>query len=341
MKRLSLTALALCALVACGERSTSGPVLDLRLTRAPAIDDPAIATFADDQLTTSQLQERLAALPPAQRNVDALPGGRRALVDRIAHFELLAREAARRDLHNDPEIVTATKRLMVQKLLEQEHAKVAEGITEQDLEVWYQAHRSDFQRPARVRVFHLFLSRKEAGGEAALRARADAVRARAQAFTPRDREAFAALVRQESHDLHSRALDGDLRFRSHEELRRSHGPDLADAAFALERPGALSGWIADPNGLHLLRLEAREPALALSLQQPDVRARVAQTVRTARERDAERSLLQALSERAGYRVDEAALEALPLDVHPVPAHRRPGGVDGGPTAPVSPDAIAR
>ncbi len=343
MKRLAPTSLvlaALAALPAC-DPPRSGPVLDLRLSRTADETEPAVATFADDRLTTAQLEARLAALPARQRAQQAEPGGRRALVDSIVHFELLAREAARRELHNDPELVAATKQRMVRLLLEQEHARVASEITEAEIEAWYQAHLADFQRPARVRAFHLFLARKDAGGEETLRSRAKAVGALAAALAPRDTRAFSELVREHSDDLHSRALGGDLRFRTHEELARAHGAAVADAAFALPRSGALSEWIEDAGGLHLLRLEGREPALALSLSQPQTRERVLRAVRSAREREAERALLERLARSASYRVDEAALDRLPLDLPPENRHRRPGRVDDSSEPAVSPAAPAR
>lgn len=335
MKRLALLSLALCTFPACD--AAEGPALDLRVTREVSPQDVVVATFADDRLTAAQLEERFAALSPRQRAQQADPEGRRALVDGVVHFELLAREAARRELHNDPEIVAAIKQLLVRRLLEEEHARVAAEITDADLEAWYTAHRDDFQRPARVRAFHLFLARKDAGGEAALRARAQELRARAEALAPRDLIAFGELVRETSDDLHSRALGGDLRFRSHEELTQTHGAAVADAAFALPRAGALSGWIENASGLHLLRLEAREPALALSLSQPQTRERVLRAVRAARERDAERALLERLSKDASYEIDEARLRGLSLDEAPATVHRRPGRVDD-PAAPAVPPA---
>ena len=311
-----------------------GVKLDLRRSRDAPADAEVVATFADDALTLSDFRSTWESLPAAQQTIHGDAEGRRALVQRMVDFELLAREAARRDLHHDPRILGATKRLMVNRLLELERERAAATVTEADLQSWYEAHLTDFRRPAEVQVSHLFLSHSGGTPSEALQARMEALSEASRALGLHDAEGFARLVAQHSEDLHSRSIGGDLRFRSHAELSQRFGPAMADAAFDLRVPGERSSWIHGERGLHLLRLTARRPALALSLEQPETRERVRRAVQRDRERRAEAALLASLVEKAGVQVDASKLSDAPSGEVPVPelpGHGRSNLPPGSPT----------
>lgn len=327
--------LTLLILSACAE-PTEGVTLDLRRHRQAPPETEVVATFADDALTRDDLAETWASLPSGQQSLHAGPDGRRALVQRVVDFELLAREAARRDLHHDPRILAATKRLMVNRLLELERAEAAATVTDADLRSWYEAHLSDFRRPAEVQVSHLFLRHPGGAPTEALQARMDALMEASEALGLNDAEGFARLVAGFSEDLHSRAIGGDLRFRSHAELGERFGPAFADAAFALRVPGERSAWVQGGGGFHLLRLTARRPALALSLEQPETRERVRRAVQRDRERRAEAALLASLVEAAGVEIDPARLADLQLEAPGTPARPTHGRSNLPPGSPVPP-----
>lgn len=310
-----------------------GVSLDLRRHRVPPSQGEVVATFADDALTLSDFEEAWETLPTAQQSLHSDPEGRRALVQRMVDFELLAREAARRDLHHDPRILNATKRLMVQRLLELERARAAAAVTDADLQAWYEAHLTDFRRPAEVQVSHLFLRHVGGAPPEALGERMASLEEASASLGLHDAEGFARLVMAHSEDLHSRSIGGDLRFRSHAELSQRFGAAVADAAFALRVPGERSTWIQGARGLHLLRLTARRPALALSLEQPETRERVRRAVQRDRERRAEAALLASLQKQAGVHLDAAKLSgAVPEKVPATgsPTHGRTNRPPGSP-----------
>lgn len=304
--RAALFLTALLLLSGCSE-PTDGVRLDLRRHREAPARAEVVATFADDALTLRDLRGTWESLPAAQQSLHTDAEGRRVLVQRMVDFELLAREAARRDLHHDPRILAATKRLMVNRLLELERERAAATVTEDDLQAWYDAHLTDFRRPAEVQVSHLYLRYPGGTPSEALQERLEALAEASQALGLHDADGFARLVAQHSEDLHSRSIGGDLRFRSHAELSQRIGAAVADAAFSLRVPGERSGWIQGERGLHLLRLTARRPALALSLDQPETRERVRRAVQRDRERRAEAALLAALAEEAGVQLDPSKL----------------------------------
>lgn len=311
-----------------------GVTLDLRRSREAPADATVVARFADDAITVADLEATWASLPEAQRTLHADAAGRRALVERVIDFELLAREAARQDLHHDPRILAATKRLMVERLLEDVRARAAATVTEADLKAWYEDHLSDYRRPAEVQVSHLFLNHPQGAPSDALQARLDTLLAASEALGLNDAAGFAHLVATHSEDLHSRSIGGDLRFRSHAELSQRFGPAVADAAFALRVPGERSAWVRGARGVHLLRLTARRPALALSLDQPETRERVQRAVERDRERHAEAALIASLKDGAGVEIDAARLTSAPTEETPTPSsapiHERSNQPPGGP-----------
>src|SRR5205823_11028260 len=54
---------------------------------------------------------------------------------------------------------------------------------------------------------------------------------------------------------------GDLRFLSEDELAKSHGTELANAAFDLKNPGEMAGPIETPNGIEIVKLQVKTVAL--------------------------------------------------------------------------------
>jgi peptidyl-prolyl cis-trans isomerase C len=89
----------------------------------------------------------------------------------------------------------------------------------------------------------------------------------------KDVSAFAELARTRSDDPASKMRGGDLDFRTHDELAKAYGDDVAKAADALKAPNDLSGVVHGTQGYFLLRLEARQPAFSRSFEQVEASLR--------------------------------------------------------------------
>jgi peptidyl-prolyl cis-trans isomerase C len=307
LRPLLLSTLVLLA----GCRREEAPTLDLRHTRQGGTP---VATFGEDSITAEELSAHFAQLPNFQRERYQALEERKAYAEGLARFELLAREAARRGLHNEPEVVTELKKLMVYRLLRQELEGKPQPLTEQELAAWYAQHQADFVRPEQVRLSHIFLALPPGQPPEAVRQKAEALLAEARALPPLDFSGFGKLAAQHDEDPQSRPLNGDLRFRSRAELEQAYGPAVAEAAFALAQPGQLSAVVEGRGGLHLLKLQSRTPALNATLDQPQVRNRITQALRAERQRAAYEALLTQLAAREQLTLREEALAALKVDL---------------------------
>ena len=129
------------------------------------------------------------------------------------------------------------------------------AVSDADIEAFYRANAAQFSRPAQLRLREIMIRAPAAGAERAdARRRIDEVRAQLVAG-----EAFDALARRVS-DHPTRQWGGEL-----DPVARGQLPPALEAvAFALQ-PGELSTVIETEAGFHLLKLEARVPAVLRTL----------------------------------------------------------------------------
>ncbi|MBL9037722.1 MAG: peptidyl-prolyl cis-trans isomerase [Archangium sp.] len=294
----------------------------------PAVATPgaAVARFGNDSISEGELAQRLAEMNPYARGRFQSAEAKRDFVDGLVRFELVAQEAVRRGLASDPEVVEATKRVLVQVLLRKELDERADAISDAQVAAYYAEHRGDYVKPAMTRLSHIAFAKAD-------RATAEAVLKQVKALAPGDHAAFSGLVRQHSVEPRTKPLDGDLRFLSDEELAAQYGAPLVAAAAELKEAGAVVPTLVETDSaLHVVRLQGRQIALNLSVEQaaPSIRQTILDTTR--RERMV--ALLERLKRQAGYTVDEAALARVPVDLKAptAPAKGPPPGYLPAPAA---------
>lgn len=299
--------------------------MDLRHTRAEG--GTPVVTWAGDRVTAEELREHLERMSPAQRERYQTLESKREYVEGLARYELLVREALERGLQEDPEVVAATRRALVNRLLRARLDEALPPATEAELADAYARHIEDYVRPEQVRLSHVFLAAppQDPARVARAREKAGTLLAEARALPPRDFAAFGRLARAHSEEPRTQPLDGDLRYRSFDELARDFGDEVARAARALvpEGPGALSGVVETEAGLHVLRLTGHQPALNQSLE--DVRAALSGRLAQDKRARAWAQLVSGLERRAGLAVDAAALARVhvPLEAPVRPANGPP------------------
>lgn len=197
-------------------------------------------------------------------------------------------------------------------------AELSKGLSVADEEVgkYYEAHKSepDFRRPERVTAAHVLIAarpnliaqqferdRKLTGAALAAAVREEVSRRRRLAEELRAKAArgadFAALAREHSEDPSSREQGGDLGAFA----RGTHTRAFDAAAFAL-KPGALSNVVQTEYGFHVIKVSAREPARALTLNEatPEIRRRLLADLEATRLTEA----LRELRRKAKIRINE-------------------------------------
>ena len=174
----------------------------------------------------------------------------------------------------------------------------------------YHVLRVTDRRPAEpeIRASHILISLSEgasAADSAEARALAEELLGRIEAG-----EDFAALAQQYSDDAASGARDGDLGFFGRD---RMVAP-FADAAYALEDIGDVSGVVETRFGYHLIRLTDRRAPKTYEEAYPELKQLAERLPRTALRRQAVGEEFRA---EAGSRLDTAlvrrAIEPYPAD----------------------------
>ncbi len=301
MKRLLLVLL----LGGC-DRSPSKVTVDFKRPTPPAASTGTwVAKFGADAITDAELSQRFAEMNPFARTRFQTVEQRRDYLDGLVRYELLAQEAVRQGLANDPEVLEAARRVMVQTLLKKELDQKANAVSDAQVAAYYQAHTADYVKPAMVRLSHLSFAKDH-------RAQAEAALARALALSPLDLAGFGKLARETSEDERTKVLDGDLRFLSNDELSAQYGPELALAADTLKKVGDVVPQLVETaKALHVVKLQGRQLALNLTLEQ--ARPSIQQVLLNDTRQDRFRALLDRLKKDANLQVNESALAAIVVD----------------------------
>ena len=172
--------------------------------------------------------------------------------------------------------------------------------SEQELQAAYEANQAQFHVPARYRVSQIFLAAPEGDAKAVASATKEA-----QAFVKQLREDqadFAALAAEHSDDQASAARGGDTGYLPLAQLV----PGLRAVVAKLE-PGQVSDPVAQPAGVHILKLVDAREATVRPLTQ--VRGALTEALRAQRQQDAARAYLAGMLDADTVSVDGKVLSS--------------------------------
>jgi len=331
MARFLLSSLAVLFLLGC-QKGSSADRVTIDLARKGG--GTPLATFKGGAITVEEVNQQLTSLPPMVRIRLQNAAARKEYVEGMVRVELLARQALREGLQNDPEVVETFKKTLAQKAFMQELEKAAPQPTDDEVKAWYEGHLAEFERPEMVQVQDLFLAADghDAAKRKARSSEAEKLRTKARGLKADDEKGFGDLVKASSDDALTKASGGDLRPMPLGDLTARYGAEVAEAAKRLQKPGEISPVVATEKGFHLLRLKARMPGHTLPLD--DVKAQIKNRLYSERRTAASEGLMTRLKTEAGYKLDEAALAQISTPPPGGPGMQGPGprGM-GGPGMP--------
>jgi peptidyl-prolyl cis-trans isomerase C len=225
---------------------------------------PVVAHVGDEVITADDFKRRMDEQSPFLRARYNTIERKKELLEALVRNELLSQEAQREGLDKAPAVRDALKRAMIQELIKKQLDEKMSGtdISDADLKAFYEAHVDDYVKPERARVYHIFVPAKDAKEKAQAKTKAAALVKDIQAREKKgEANAFQATAMKESKDPLSAPMGGDLRFLSKDELAKSHGTELANAAFDLKNPGEMAGPIETANGIEIVKLQVKTVAL--------------------------------------------------------------------------------
>ena len=135
-----------------------------------------LAKIDDVTITIGEFEERINRQSPYIRARYTSLEQKKEFLDSLVKFEILAKEAYKRGLDKDPEVVRTMKQVMIQKLMRDEFdSKVtADTVKDADMQAYYQANLADYVKPEEVRASAIILKNKAQADRVLLEAKGDA-----------------------------------------------------------------------------------------------------------------------------------------------------------------------
>lgn len=116
--------------------------------------DAPLAKVDDVVITVGEFQDQLARQSPYIRARYTSLEQKKEFLDSLVRFEVLAKEAQRRGLDKDPEVIRTMKSVMVQKLMREEFDKEVppDAVSDAEMQAYYDANVKEYVKPAEVRA---------------------------------------------------------------------------------------------------------------------------------------------------------------------------------------------
>jgi peptidyl-prolyl cis-trans isomerase C len=289
--------------------------------------DAPLARVGDVVITVGEFEEQLDRQAPYVKARYTSPEQKREFLDSLIRFEILAAEAARRGLDQDPEVIRTMKSVMVQKLLRAQFdaGSRPDDVTDAEIEAYYRANQALYVKPEEVRASAIIVKD---------RAEAERIAAEAQGDAGRTNKGFRDMVDKYSTDTPTKLRGGDLRYFARAPEGDEHDEDrppqpVIDAAFTLPQTGSVSGAIDAGDGTFWVLKETghrRSMTKSLADVSPAIRTKLSRDKRLAAQDDFVAGLkaqakIEILQDNlAKVRVDQTSQPASdPHDLAPPPS----------------------
>ena len=262
--------------------------------------EDTLAKIDDYVITVGDFQERINKQSPYVRARYTSLERKKEFLDTLVRFEVLAKEAERRGLQKDPEVVRTMKQVMIQKLLQAEFDKMkVEDITDAECKTYYDAHQDEFNKPEEVRASLILLKDDKA---------AKKVLADPRVKGPENQE-FRKLVAEQSIDQATKERAGDLRYFGKDS--KDVPAEIVDAAFKLQNIGDVSGAVKTPAGVAILKLTGRRKALVRTFD--EAKQQIRNRIYGDKRRDSMESFVKKLRDAASIKIDENKLVKVQIE----------------------------
>lgn len=277
-------------------------------TQPPQSKEELNATLAkidDVTITLGELQERINRQSPYIRARYTSLEQKKDFLDSMVRFEILAKEAQKRGLDKDPEVVRTMKQVMIQKLMQNEFdTKVtADSIADAELKKYYDANVAEYVKPEEVRASAIIVKNK---------AQADRVVLEAKGEPGKTNKGFRDLVTKYSSDEDTKLRGGDLRYFDINKADKDVPGPVAKAAFGLVNTGDVSGVVDAGNGtFYILKQTGRRKAMTKSFD--DAKAQIRNKLFRDKRLQAQKDFVDGLRANAKIEVDEANLAKVRVD----------------------------
>ncbi len=280
-----------------GQRAPNAPSQSAEELKTP------LAKIDDVTITLGEFQERINRQSPYIRARYTSLEQKKEFLDSLVRFEVLAKEAYKRGLDKDPEVVRTMKQVMIQKLMRDEFdAKVtADSVPDAEMKTYYDANLAEYVKPEEVRASAIILKNKAQADRVALEARGEA---------GKTNKGFRDLVMKYSADEDTKLRGGDLRY--FDTTTKEVRAPVVKAAFNLINTGDVSVTVDAGNGtFYVLKQTGRRKAMTKSFEdaKPQIRNKLFRESRVKAQKD----FVDGLKNKAKIEINEANLAKVRID----------------------------
>ncbi len=262
-----------------------------------------LAKIDDVTITLGEFQERINRQSPYIRARYTSLEQKKEFLDSLVRFEILAKEAYRRGLDKDPEVVRTMKQVMIQKLMRDEFdSKVtADTVKDADMKAYYDKNNDEYVKPEEVRASAIILKN---------RAQADRVLLEAKGDAGKTNKGFRDLVGKYTSDEETKLRGGDLRY--FDMQTKDLPAPVVKAAFGLINTGDVSAVVDAGNGsFYILKQTGRRKSMTKSFDEakPQIRNKLFREQRLTAQKD----FVDNLRTQAKIEINEANLAKVRID----------------------------
>lgn len=298
------------ALAACAPERPSDAKSAAGDARAGELKQQPVAQINSEVITLEEFERRIEGLAPYARVRYSTRAKQQEFLDSLVVFELLADEAERQGLGDDPAVIHAMKEVMVRRLLDQELKRrvTMKDISDAEVQRVYEAERDQYERPEQRRAIALVMD-----DEAALKKLIeDEGLARMEDVASRQ-VALRRLAAKHSVDAELAKVGGDLGYLDPPHVAKSR-VELSTALFGLSRVGDMTAVVKHGERWYALMLTDIKPAYRQPIE--EVTRQLRTRLYDERRRQVREELVKELRQKARVQVfDDVLARAKP----PAPA----------------------
>jgi hypothetical protein len=255
------------------------------------------------------------------------------LLEEMIRFEILVSRAREAGYDKDPEVIAGFKRLLVNRLRQEqlEPRLVDLTVSDEEIKNYYHSHIDQYTiaEMARAAVIRISIpSRASPATQKKLKTRAAATHKEVLAEPPSTRN-FGALAVRYSDDRTTKYRGGDIGWVSGKKTGYKWDRAVVDAIFGLAEPGMISPIIETGDGFYIVKLMEKKPAAARPLVQ--VQAAIRHLLLQEKKRAIKDEWFAALKDKSRVDIDKSLLESL----------QPPGGMASESARPNKPPALPR